>query len=481
MFYRFFYRKPLPGAQATAAEQRMPRTIGLLALTLIGVGSTLGTGIFFAMAETVPIAGPAVVLSFVLAALTAGLTALCFAEVATLLPVSGSSYTFTYVTLGEGAAMLVAACLLLEWGIAGAAVAVGWSAYLNQLLEMLFGSGIPAIWREPPFEKNVAGLIWGGQGWVNLPAIAVVWLSTLLLLRGSQASARLNAVLTALKIGVLLLFVLMTLTVFRADHFTPFMPFGVAGVSAGAAIIFFSFVGLDSVINASEEAINPKRNIPTAICLALVIVTVVYLAVAISSLGVQPFERFIGHHGALPALLLSATQSPQASILLAIGAVVSIFSVTLLTLFGQARVYFAMARDGLLPSKLARLHPKTRGPQAATLLAAVMITPVAGLLPSHVLWGMVSLGTLMAFIAVAVTLIVLRQRQAPGTTVGFRVPGYPYTPLLSIASCVYLIANLSATVFTLFAIWLTIAMLFYAAFGQRSAKQLARRQGKIAT
>jgi amino acid transporter len=314
-----------------------------------------------------------------------------------------------------------------------------------------------------------------------LPAVIVVWLSTILLLRGSQASARLNAILTTLKIGVLLVFVLMTLAVFNADHLTPFVPFGAAGVSAGAAIIFFSFVGLDSVINASEEAIDPQRNIPKAICLALLIVTGVYIAVAVASLGVQSHDQFAGDQGALPALLLTATQSPMASMLLALGAVISIFSVTLLTLFGQARVYFAMARDGLLPGKLATLNPKTKGPQAATLLAGVMITPLAGFLPSHVLWGMVSLGTLMAFIAVSVTLIVLRQRQPNDAHTGFRVPGYPYTPLLSIAACIYLIAHLSSTVFTLFAVWLTLALLFYAAFGQRSAKQHNRRQGKIAT
>lgn len=481
MFYRFFYKKPMPSANQPSSCEQMPRTINLLQLTLIGVGSTLGTGIFFAMAETVPLAGPAVVVSFLLAAMTALLTALCYAEVASALPISGSSYTFTYVTLGEGAAVMVAACLLLEWGIAGAAVSVGWSAYLNQLIEMVTGHSIPALWREPPFQKNVDGLIPGGQGMVNLPAIIVVWLCALLLLRSSRESARLNAILTIIKIAILLLFVGMTLTVFKAEHFAPFMPLGPSGIGAAAAIIFFSFVGLDSVVNASEEAINPQRNIPWAIMLALLIVTCVYVLVAVGSLGVQTYDQFSGASGALPAILLAATQSPATSILLAAGAVISIFSVTLLTLFGQARIYFAMARDGLLPSKLGTLDAKTQGPRSSTLLAAVMITPLAGFLPSHVLWGMVSLGTLMAFIAVAVTQIMLRQRRGDQTATGFKVPGYPFTPLASIAACIYLISNLSSTVFTLFAVWLTLALLFYAAFGQRSARALARRQGRIAT
>lgn len=479
MFYRFFHKKPLPDTSPSAAKQQLPRTIGLGQLTLIGVGSTLGTGIFFAMAETVPLAGPAVIVSFLLAALTAGLTALCYAEVSSALPVSGASYTFTYITMGEGAAVMVAACLLLEWGIAGAAVAVGWSAYLNQLIEMLAGAAIPEMWREPPFLRNIEGLEPGGAGIVNLPAIAVVWLCTLLLLRGSRESARLNALLTITKVSILLLFVAMSLTVFRAEHFVPFMPFGITGVSTAAAIIFFSFVGLDSVVNASEEAVNPQRNIPWAITAALLIVTAVYVLVAVSSLGVQTHDEFAGPSGALPAILLRATQSPATSILLAAGAVISIFSVTFLTLFGQARIYFAMARDGLLPKPVAQVDAKTHCPKAGTLLAGIAITPLAGFLPSHVLWAMVSLGTLMVFIAVAVSLILLRNRN--NNHQGFKVPFYPATPLISIAACIYLITNLSSTVFTLFAAWLTLALLFYAAFGQRGAHRAARRQGRMAT
>lgn len=476
MFYRFFHKKPIPSTTSDSQKHQLPRTIGLAQLTLIGVGSTLGTGIFFAMAETVPLAGPAVIVSFLLAALTAGLTALCYAEVSSALPVSGASYTFTYITMGEGAAVMVAACLLLEWGIAGAAVAVGWSAYLNQLVEMVTGTSIPEMWREPPFLRNVEGLESGGAGMVNLPAIAVVWLCTLLLLRGSRESARLNALLTVTKVGILLLFVAMSLTVFQAEHFAPFMPFGVTGVSTAAAIIFFSFVGLDSVVNAGEEAINPRRNIPWAIGFALLIVTGVYLLVAVSSLGVQRHEAFAGPGGALPAILLRATQSPATSILLAAGAVISIFSVTFLTLFGQARIYFAMARDGLLPKAVAQVDDRTHCPKAGTLLAGMAITPLAGFLPSHVLWAMVSLGTLMVFIAVAIALMLLRSRCSEHQ--GFKVPFYPATPLISIAACLYLISNLSGTVFTLFAVWLTLALLFYAAFGQRGAHQLARRQGQ---
>jgi len=219
--------------------------------------------------------------------------------------------------------------------------------------------------------------------------------------------------------------------------------------------------------------------VPRAIGGALAIVTGVYVLVAISSLGVQTHDRFLGDSGSLPSILLTATQSPASSVLLAAGAVISIFSVTFLTLFGQARVYFAMARDGLLPKRLASVDAKTHCPRAGTLLAGIAITPLAGFLPSHVLWAMVSLGTLMVFIAVAIALVLLRQRGH--TSTGFKVPGYPLTPIVSIGACIYLIANLSGTVFTLFAVWLVLALLFYAAFGQRGAASLMRLQGKTAT
>lgn len=496
MFAYFFHKKTFPtpstsantashgdhhaGNQASPTETVLPRSLSLWQLMLMGVGSTLGTGIFFVMAETVPLAGPSVLLSFLLAALTAGLTALCYAEVSTALPVSGSSYTFTYVTMGEGIAVLVGACLILEWGIAGAAVAVGWSSYLNELIELVSGHQIPAFWRESPFQKNVSGLQWGGVGVMNLPAVLLVWLCALLLLRGSRESAKLNATLTLTKLVVLLLFAAMSLRVFNRMHFTPFMPHGFEGVGSAAAIIFFSFVGLDAVVNASEEVVNPQRNIPIAMLLALLIVTTIYVLVAFSSIGVQPAAAFIGRSAALTTILQQATGSKLSSVLLALGAVVSIFSVTLVSLFGQARIYFAMARDGMLPAALKRVDPHTFCPSRGTLLAAVMVSPLAAFLPSHVLWGLVSMGTLVVFLAMAVALMLLRHQQ-PNRRSGFRVPAYPLIPLASIASCLYLILNLSATVYGIFALWISLALFFYLSYARHGTARKRQRQGRIAT
>lgn len=481
MFRYFFLKKPLPDAAAESAG-KLKRKIGLLQLVMMGVGCTLGTGIFFVMAETVPMAGPAVVLSFVLAAITAGLTALCYAEVSSRLPVSGSSYTFAYMTLGEGMAMMVAACLVLEWGIAGAAVSVGWSSYLNQLLLSLTGQEIPLTLRHSPFLNEGPGLVVGGGGFMNLPAVLLVWLCTLLLLRGSRESARLNAILTLTKMTVLLLFVLLALPAFNSAHFEPFMPQGMQGVGAAAAVVFFSYIGLDAVVNASEEAVNPQRNIPLAIIGALVVVTSVYLLVAVGSIGVQPASNFTGPHANLAAILQQATSLPWTGVMLAAGAVISVFSVTLITLFGQSRIYFALARDGLLPPRLAEINPHTAAPSGGVVLSAALVTPLAAFLPSHVLWSLVSMGTLVAFITVAVSLMLLRHRH-PRASAGFRVPLYPFTPLASIAASFYLIVNLHASVYELFFAWIGVALLLYFLYGRHQAQRIraAQAQGKMAT
>ena len=467
MLKHILRRKALPTLGGEQSGE-LSRNITLFQLTLMGIGSTLGTGIFFALAETVPIAGPAVVLSFVLAAVTAALTALCYAEVSSSLPVSGSSYTFTYMTLGEGVAMLVAACLLLEWGIAGAAVAVGWSSYLNDLIFIATGHEIPLIIQTSPFLDGPDGWVLSGESLFNLPAVALVLMCTVLLLRGSRESAIINAILTLSKLGVLTLFVILAFFAFEQQHFVPFMPFGIEGVGAAAAIVFFSFIGLDAVVNASEEAINPQRNIPLAIIAALIVVTGVYVLVAVSSLGVQPAADFQGHDGSLTTILQRATHVPWLGGVLAAGAVMSIFSVTLVCLYGQSRIFFAMARDKVIPEALCKVDPHSKSPRAGILLSTVIVTPLAAVVPSHMLWSMVSLGTLVTFIAVAVALIVLRshhKRMPPG----YRTPWYPLVPVLSILSCLYLLTSLHSTVYQLFAVWLCFVAIFYFFYSQKRA------------
>lgn len=469
MLTQLFRRKPLPDPHAMRDNRGLLRNITLFQLTLMGVGSTLGTGIFFALAETVPIAGPAVVLSFVLAAVTAGLTALCYAEVSSAVPVSGSAYTFTYMTMGEGAAMMVASCLLLEWGISGAAVSVGWSSYLNDLISIVTGQQIPVAIRSAPFVQGSDGWHLGGESYLNLPAVILVWMCTILLMRGSRESAIVNAILTLSKLGILALFVVMAFLGFEQKNFVPFMPFGIEGVGTAAAIVFFSFIGLDAIVNASEETINPQRNLPLAIIGALIIVTAVYVLVAVSSLGVQPAADFEGHQGSLTMILQRATSSTWLTGVLAAGAVMSIFSVTLVCLYGQSRIFFAMARDKVIPEALGRVDPHSRSPRAGVLLSAIIVTPLAAFVPSHLLWSMVSLGTLVTFIAVAIALLILRSRMGLMAQ-GYRTPVYPLIPILSIASCLYLLVSLEATAYRLFAVWLTLAAIFYVFYSRQRAQ-----------
>ena len=454
---RLFELKPLPGSDIRT-HQSLKRTLGLTGLMLMGVGSTLGTGIFFVLTQTVPVAGPAVIVSFIVAAFAATLTALCYAEVASAIPVTGSSYTFTYMTMGKGLAVAVGACLILQWGVAAAAVAVGWSSYLNEALALTTGHTIPESIRASSWQMGSGATNAMHIG--NLPAMALVWLCAGILLRGAGQSARLNAWLTVFKIGLLLLFVCLVIPAFQVDHLTPFMPHGISGVSQAAAIVFFSYVGLDSVVNASEETVNPGRTLPLAMMGALVIVTGIYLLVTVASLGAQPADQFSGQSAGLAEILRQMTSTRYGAMALAVGAVISIFSVTLIALYGQSRVYFAMARDGLLPSALQKIDAGTGTPKAATLLSAALVTPLAGFMPSDILWGLVSIGTLAAFIAVAVSLILLRKHH-PELHRSFSVPLYPITPILSIVCCTYLIMSLELRVHLMFMGWLVMAILGY--------------------
>ncbi|WP_028927614.1 amino acid permease [Pseudonocardia acaciae] len=440
----------------------LSRTIGVFQLSMIGVGATIGTGIFFVLSEAVPKAGPAVVWSFVLAAVVAGLTAVCYAELASAVPVSGSAYTYAYTTLGELAAMVVAACLLLEYGVSASAVVVGWSQYLNQLLDNVFGVRIPQALAAAP----EAG------GWVNLPAVVLVALCALLLVRGTAESVRTNAAMVLVKLAVLVLFVVVGVRGWDADHLVHFAPYGVAGVYGAAGVIFFSFVGLDNVATAGEEVKNPRRTMPVAIMIALGVVTLVYVAVALVAVAAQDRARFEGQEAGLAAILQDIVGSTWPGTVLAAGAIISIVSVTLTALYSQTRILFAMSRDGLLPAVFHRVNPRTVTPVRNTVIVATGVAVLAGLLPIEFLAEMTSIGTLVAFIVVSVGVIVLR-RTAPDLPRGFRVPGYPVTPVLSVVGCVVLITSLRPVTILACALWTAAALVWYLLWGIRHSR-LAR-------
>lgn len=451
LMQRMARRKPLtPGPHDTG----LVRSIGLFQLTMFGVGATIGTGIFFVLTTNVPKAGPAIVFSFVLAAVVAGLTALCYAELASAVPVSGSSYSYAYATLGEAMAMVIAACLLLEYGVSSAAVAVGWSQYLNQLLDNVFGVELPHALSYAP----------SADGVVNLPAIVLVLLCMLLLIRGASESARINAIMVVIKIGVLLMFVVIGLTGWSTDNLADFAPLGANGVWAATGGIFFSFIGLDAVSTAGEEVKDPTRTMPRAIVLALLIVTTVYVLVALVAVAAQPWQRFEGQDAGLSQILEDVTGSSWPGTMVAAGAVISIFSVTLVTLYGQTRILFTMGMDGVIPGTFKKVNPRTLTPVPNTVIVAVVVSVLAGFVPLDALADLTSIGTLAAFAVVSLAVILLRRRQ-PDLHRAFSVPLYPLTPILSIVACAVVISGLSATTFLAFAIWVGVFLLFYLAYG----------------
>src|SRR5918995_256689 len=421
----------------------LSRSIGLFQLTMFGVGATIGTGIFIILTEAVPEAGPAIILSFVLAGITAALTAVCYAELASTIPVSGSSYSYTYATMGEIVAFGVAACLLLEYGVSSAAVSVGWSQYLNSLFSDVFGFRMPdAIIAAP-----------GEGGALNLPAIVLVTLCCLLLVRGARESALANTIMVLIKLGVLVLFIII----------------GFSGIGAAASSIFFSFIGLDAVSTAGEEVHNPRRNLPLAILFATIVVTTFYILVSLAAIGAQPYQDFEGQEAGLAAILRIITGSNVWSAILAAGAVISIFSVTLVTLYGQTRILFAMGRDGMLPEVFHRVDPRTLAPVRNTIIVGLFVGALAGFVPLGVLIDLTSMGTLVAFTVVSIGVIILRRTQ-PDLPRGFRVPGYPVTPVLSAAFALYIISQLPYSTFALFAVWLGVAAIIYFSYSARHSR-----------
>ncbi len=453
-----FRRKPIGDRHGP----QLKRTMGTFQLMMFGVGATVGTGIFFVLSQAVPKAGPSVILSFVLAGIAAGLAAICYAEMASSVPVSGSTYSYAYATLGEIIAMGVAACLLLEYGVSTAAVAVGWSGYVNEALVNITGLELPRAILAAPF-----GLPGQETGIINLPAVILVGLCMLLLIRGASESAKVNAVMVVIKLSVLVMFSIIAFTAFDANHFADFAPFGAAGVGAAAGTIFFSFIGLDAVSTAGDEVKDPQKTMPRALIGALFIVIGIYLLVSISAIGAQPWTDFEGQSEAgLSKILEIITGNTIWATILALGAVISIFSVTLVTMYGQTRILFAMGRDGMLPKIFSKVSAQSQTPVNNTIIVAIVVALLAAFVPLDYLIDVVSIGTLTAFIVVSLGVIILRYRQ-PDLPRGFKVPFFPVTPILSIVACGYILASLRWYTWLVFACWVGVFIVFYLLYGRK--------------
>ena len=475
--------KSLDAVLATAEKKSLHRSLGPFQLTLLGIGGIIGTGIFVLTAEAAQKAGPGMMMSFVIAGAVSAVAALCYAELAAMVPVSGSAYTYSYAVLGELVAWLVGWALILEYAVAASAVSVGWSGYIVGLLAHL-----PHAIVIPP--ALAAGPYAGGA--VNLLAVFIALVITVLLVIGTRESATVNAVLVAIKLVALAAFVWLALPAMNQANFHPFAPLGTGGIVSAAASIFFAYVGFDAVSTAAEETKNPQRNLPIGLIGSLAVCTVIYLLVAagaIGSYGAQPLFTPTGENlepGSMAlqarcsqlavqplvcskealAHVLRSIHHPFVGNLLGLAAGIALPTVILMMIFGQTRIFFVMSRDGLLPEILSRVHPRFRTPHVVTWITGVAVAFAAAFLPVGQLADISNAGTLFAFAAVSLAVMVLRHTQ-PQRRRPFRAPAIYLFGTLSVVGCIVLFVFLPWQAKLLFPIWSAAGLVFYYAYGFR--------------
>ena len=443
-------RKPVErlvaeGGQGEGGSLR--RSLTMWQLTMISIGATLGTGIFVVLGEAAPKAGPAVTISFVIAGLTALFSALSYAELAGSVPVSGSSYSYSYATMGEFIAWICGWCLVLEYAVSVSAVAVGWGQYLNELLDGTIGITLP--------EKLAAAPL-GDGGWINLPSLVVVLLAMVFLMRGAKESARVNTIMVVVKIVTLVLFIGIGVMGIKAGNYAPLAPLGITGISAAAS-------------TAGEEAKNPKKDLPRAIMLSLGIVTVLYVLVAFVAVGAMPWQDFEGTEAALAQIMTDVTGASVWGVVLAAGAVVAIASVVFAVLYGQTRILFAMSRDGLVPKVFAKVDEKTGAPRANVVIVSLFCGALAAFIPLGELANATSIGTLFAFALVNVAVVILR-RTKPELPRTFKVALFPVTPILGFLACGWMMYSLPVATWIAFGVWMAVGLVVYFLYGMRRSE-----------
>ncbi|NLR71448.1 amino acid permease [Novosphingobium sp. ERN07] len=479
--------KPLDAILATAEKKSLHRSLGAFQLTMLGVGAVIGTGIFVLTAEAAQKAGPGMMISFIIAGFVCAVAALCYAEMASMVPVSGSAYTYSYAVMGELIAWMVGWALILEYAVAAGAVSVGWSGYVVGLIENAFSIDIPDLLVRGPYDG----------GLVNLPAMLIAGLVTWLLVIGTKESATVNAVLVAIKVSALTLFIILALPVMNMEKFEPFAPLGFGGIGAAAASIFFAYVGFDAVSTAAEETKNPQRNMPIGLIGSLAICTVFYLLVAagvIGSVGAQPqMANGIGLEPGSAELTAQcaaiADQAvvcskealawtlreigwPQIGNLVGLAAGLALPSVILMMMFGQTRIFFVMSRDGLLPASFSKIHPRYNTPHVITIITGVFVALFAAFFPVGLLANISNSGTLFAFAAVSIAVLVIRRRE-PGRHRPFRTPAIYLTSPLAFLGCAYLFYKLDEKSQLLFVIWAVVGLVVYYAYS-RSRSHVGR-------
>ena len=488
----------LHAESASAGGHALRRVLGPLQLVMLGIGDIIGAGIFvLAGLAAAQYGGPAILLSFVLAAIACSFAALCYAEFAAMLPVSGSAYTYAYATLGELAAWIIGCALTLEYAVGPSAVAVGWSGYLTSLLRD-FGVTVPPAFTAPPgtvlvetaprhweILSNVADRL-AAQGIdpmtlthqtavFNLLAAFIVLVMTAVLVVGIQESARVNAAIVVIKVSVIVVFIAAGAAYVRPENWTPFVPrntgefghFGYSGIVRGAAVVFFAFMGFDSVTTAAQETKHPQRDLPIGIFGSLACCAVLYILLAVVLTGVVHYPELN-----VPdpiAVGVDATGLTWLSPLIKLGAICGLSSVVLVGMLAQSRIFYTMANDGLLPPWVARIHPRFRTPHLTTIVTGLVMAVVAGTTSIAALGELVSMGTLLTFVIVCAGVVVLR-RTRPDLARPFRTPWSPVVPLLGVATCAYLMSGLPGETWLRLLLWMGAGLVVYAAYGRRHSK-----------
>jgi basic amino acid/polyamine antiporter, APA family len=473
---------------AQAAEHSLKRTLGAFDITMLGVGAIIGAGIFASFGQAAAGgdgrlgAGPALILSYLLTAVACGFAALCYAEIAAMVPIAGSAYTYSYLAFGEVVAWIIGWDLTIEYAVGNIYVAASWADYMRSFLRGTFGIDFPA-WlatdlqtaANAPEIAAVAPHIGDFVVAFNLPAFLITLLLTILLIIGVKESARVNTGMVIFKVLLVLVFVIVGSFFVDQDNWTPFAPNGWKGIWTGASIAFFSYIGFDAVSTAAEETRDPQKDLPRGIIGSLVICTVLYIATAAVLTGLVPYQKLATADPLAHALELLGFH--HLASFMALGAVVAMTAVLLAFQLGGTRIFFAMARDGLLPPSFCRVHPRFRTPYVGTAITGTVVSLAPSILTESQALELTNIGTLFAFVLVSLGVIALRLRE-PDRPRPFRVPGYPVTPLLSAGCCILLMLGLPASNWWRFGIWLLLGLAIYFAYGRKRSR-LAGRPARL--
>lgn len=449
-------------------KKSLQKALGPFDLTMLGVGAVIGTGIFVLTGVVAAqAAGPAIILSFIFSGIACALTALCYAEFASMIPASGSAYTYSYATFGELFAWVLGWDLILEYGLACSVVASGWSAYFQDLVRG-FGIHLP---------QALSGAYNPAKGsYIDLMAVVVVFFLSAVLLTGVKESSKINNVMVCIKIGVILLFLAVGIFYVKPENWTPFMPYGFSGVIKGAATAFLAYIGFDAVSSAAEEVRNPQRDMPIGIISSLAICIVLYVAVSAVLTGMIPYAKL--NVGDPVAFALRVVHQNWVAGFVSLGAILGITTVLFVMMYGQTRLFFAISRDGLLPKSISKLTEKTKTPTRSIILTWLMATVFSAVVPLNQLAELTNIGTLFAFIVVSISVIVLRKTR-PDIPRSFKTPFVPVIPVLAVAACGYLMVHLSKVTWIGFLIWFIIGLAIYFGYGYRHSELGHRKDGRM--